>query len=119
MKQAKLALAIGLGLAASSAWSAISPPVITDNRLYVSGATASDQALGRLMLGEAGVGLCTGTPDVYTTAADPLVANPASTALDRFQAAFGAANKVVACTASAQTDVAGERIALFKESTAG
>jgi hypothetical protein len=118
MKHTKLALAVGFMLTASAmqSWALAPAAVPTANRLYVSGATATDQMLGRLMVAAvADGGFCqAGSIDVYAAAADP-----GGTDAARLQAIFGATNKAVLCTASTATSQSGTPIGLYKESTAG
>src|SRR5262245_51688635 len=110
MKHCKLAAAVGiaLGVGAAQAWALVPGDVVENNRLYISGATATDQVLGRLFVVD-GAGICDiSTPldatvggkgvDVYTSAGT----NAADiTQAQKLARIFGG-NKAILCKSSAQ-----------------
>ena len=128
MNRTKLASAVGLALTAgfTQAWALTPAQVPVDtvvagvrqgNRLYVSGATATDQILGRVFVIPVGDGgLCaTGTVDVYSSVAVTSATND----LTGLGNILGASHKAVLCTASANTSQSGTPIGMIKESVGG
>jgi hypothetical protein len=132
MTRSKLATAVGLALTvgtAMQAWALRPDQVPVDtvngggnrigNRLYISGATATDQILGRLLtIPVADGGLCAlGSVDVYTAVA-PQALPETTVTLGNI---LGASNKAILCTTSANATNtgAGVPVGLFKESVGG